>query len=77
MKFSISSSDIECSISSNTRVSQRTATVTRANYSARFCGLKNWIDYLVLVDVHRSQVTIEEQLVRLDVDGALPSSLAA
>jgi hypothetical protein len=31
----------------------------------------------VLVDVHRSQVTIEEQLVRLDVDGTLPPALGA
>jgi len=45
--------------------------------TALFCEPKDWIDYFVLVDVHRSQVTIEEQLVRLDVDGTLPSALGA
>lgn len=35
------------------------------------------MDYFVFVDVHRSQVTIEEQLVRFDVDGTLPSAFGA
>lgn len=37
-------------------------------------GLTN---YLVLVHVHRPQVRVEEQLVRLDVDGTLPPPFAA
>lgn len=42
-----------------------------------FAELKDWIDYPVFVDVHRSQVTIEEQLIRVDVDGTLPPAFAA
>ena len=34
-------------------------------------------NYLVLVHVHRPQVGVEEQLVRLDVDGALAPAFAA
>lgn len=37
-------------------------------------GLTN---YLVLVHVHRPQVGVKQQLVRLDVDGTLPPAFAA
>lgn len=36
-----------------------------------------WINYLVFVDQHGSQVAVEEKLVRLDVDRALSPSFAA
>lgn len=38
---------------------------------------EQWINYLVFVDQHGSQVAVEEKLVRLDVDRALSPSLAA
>lgn len=48
-----------------------------ANYAALFYTLKDRMHYPVFVDVHRSQVTIKEQLVRLNVDGTLPPAFAA
>ena len=38
---------------------------------------EQWINYLVFVDQHGSQVAVEEKLVRLDVDRALSPSFAA
>lgn len=38
---------------------------------------EHWINYLVFVDHHGSQVAVEEKLVRLDVDRALSPSFAA